>query len=259
MANSRPSKGFGAFAPVLFVAAGLAATIPVASLALPGENSSISLVNRGGTEFAPFTPANVDPALAARVARSLNDKGQAMRFTPAGSLDTPDRAVTVAVRLDDRTARAISMRSAIKSARGAAGLGMNSSGATLAVAPMRYNLGVARGYQTFSKPIELPSGVRESRMPDLSSFRPASDAEEKPGRFQPRIALESDDAAAGRAPRTLEGLGEQSVNLGGAYRLAPNLNVTAGVRLSQDRDRIAPLTDGVEDDKAVYVGTQFRF
>ena len=38
-----------------------------------------------------------------------------------------------------------------------------------------------------------------------------------------------------------------------------NLAVTAGVRVSQDRNRIAPLTDGVEDDKAVYVGTQFRF
>ena len=36
-------------------------------------------------------------------------------------------------------------------------------------------------------------------------------------------------------------------------------DVTAGVRVTQDRDRIAPLTDGVQDDQAVYVGTQFRF
>ena len=259
MANPRSSKSSGAFAPALFVAAGLAAAIPAASLALPGNNPAVSLVSRGGAEFAPFTPANVDPALAARVAQSLNEKGQAMRFTPAGSLNAPDRAMTVAVRVDDRTARAISMRAAIQSARGAAGLGTKSTGAVLAVAPMRYNLGVARGYQTFSKPIELPSGVRESRMPDLSAFRSENSADDKPSRFQPRIALESDDAAAGRAPRTLEGLGEHSVDLGGAYRLAPNLDVTAGVRLSQDRDRLAPLTDGVEDDKAVYVGTQFRF
>ena len=27
----------------------------------------------------------------------------------------------------------------------------------------------------------------------------------------------------------------------------------------QDRNRLAPLTDGVEDDQAVYVGTQVRF
>ena len=38
-----------------------------------------------------------------------------------------------------------------------------------------------------------------------------------------------------------------------------NLDVTAGVRYSQDRDRIAPLTDAEQDGQAVYVGTQFRF
>ena len=38
-----------------------------------------------------------------------------------------------------------------------------------------------------------------------------------------------------------------------------NLNVTAGVRLSQERGRLTPLTNGVEDDQSVYVGTQLRF
>jgi hypothetical protein len=57
----------------------------------------------------------------------------------------------------------------------------------------------------------------------------------------------------------LESLGEQTVDLGGAYRVTRNLDVTAGVRLSQDRDRLAPLTDSVQDSQAVYVGTQFRF
>ena len=64
---------------------------------------------------------------------------------------------------------------------------------------------------------------------------------------------------AGRSPRTLEGAGEQAVDLSAGYRLSKNLNVTAGVRLSQSRDRIAPLTDAQKDDQAVYVGTRFRF
>ena len=76
--------------------------------------------------------------------------------------------------------------------------------------------------------------------------------------FQSHIALEQDDLA-GSAPRTLEGAGTQRVDLGGSYRLSRNLDVTAGVRIKQDRDRLGPLTDGIEDDQAVYVGTQIRF
>ena len=95
-------------------------------------------------------------------------------------------------------------------------------------------------------------------MLDLASYRPQGGVKETPGRLQPRLALEA-DTRPGRAPRTLEGAGEQAVDLGAGYRLSRNLNVTAGVRLSQDRDRLAPLTDAVRDDQAVYVGTQFRF
>jgi hypothetical protein len=64
---------------------------------------------------------------------------------------------------------------------------------------------------------------------------------------------------AGRAPRTLEGQGDYQLDVGGSYRLTRNLNVTAGVRYSPERDRLRPLTDGKQDNQAVYVGTQFRF
>ena len=83
-------------------------------------------------------------------------------------------------------------------------------------------------------------------------------AKATPSRIHPRIALEQQEAV-GRAPRTLEGAGEQAVDVGGSYRVLRNLNVTAGVRLSQERDRIAPLTDSEQDSQAVYVGTQFMF
>lgn len=207
------------------------------------------------TETAPrFTPAGVDPELAERVNNRYAAARKAMRFTPASGKVSADRVVTVAVRVDDETARAISIRSAMERADQAPG-----RRGDLKIAPTRFDLGIARGYQSFVKPAsELPVGVSKIEMPDLSEYRPSEGAAKKPSRFQPRISLES-ERAPGRSPRTLEGLGEQSVDLGGSYRVTRNLDVTAGVRLSQERSRLAPLTDGVEDDQAVYVGTQLRF
>lgn len=111
-------------------------------------------------------------------------------------------------------------------------------------------IGVSRGYETFAKPASTPLNLKRIEMPDLASFRPREGVKE--------IALEA-ESITGRSPRTLEGAGEQAVDLGAGYRVSRNLNVTAGVRLSQERDRLAPLTDAVRDDQAVYVGTQFRF
>jgi len=206
-------------------------------------------------EQAPrFTPAGVDPDLAERVNNRYAAARKAMRFTPAAGRTPADRTVTVAIRLDDASARAISVRSAIAEQ---AEPGRRGS---LSIAPTRFDLGIARGYQSFVKPAaDLPAGVSKIEMPDLAEFKPRQGvAAAKPSRFQPRIALES-EREPGRAPRTLEGTADQAVDVGGAYRVTRNLDVTAGVRLSQDRSRLAPLTNGVEDDQAVYVGTQLRF
>ena len=52
----------------------------------------------------------------------------------------------------------------------------------------------------------------------------------------------------------------ESLDLGGAYRVSRNLDVTAGVRLSEEQDaRLSPLTDGADDSQSVYIGTQLRF
>lgn len=239
------------------VAAALAViALPSAGLALGGfDPDSVSLAARGS--FASFTPASVDPELARMVSDYRSSKGRLMRFTPAGSANRPDRSVTVAVRVDDETARAMSVRAAIASARGEAGRGPGSIG----VAPTRYDLGIARGYRSFAQTLTLPSEVRRIEMPDLSTFKPGraeSEGDSKPSRFAARIALE-ENGNAGRAPRTLEAIDAQRVDVGGSYRVARNLDVTAGVRYSSDKDRIAPLTDGERDSQAVYVGTQFRF
>ena len=82
---------------------------------------------------------------------------------------------------------------------------------------------------------------------------------EEPSRFGARIALEQEEKS-GSAPRTHDALGDQTLDVAGSYRLTRNLDVTAGVRYSQERDRLAPLAESTQQDsQAVYVGTQFRF
>ena len=129
----------------------------------------------------------------------------------------------------------------------------------MAVAPSAFDLGVARGYQSFTKPAsELPKSVSRIAMPDLSEFRPSEGAKDEPSRFQPRISVDQ-ERTPGRAPRTLEGRGDRQLDVGGAYRVSRNLDVTAGVRYSEEQDRLSPLTDGAEDSQSVYIGTQLRF
>lgn len=242
--------------PALLAAAGLVLSAPVAGVA---ATASLIPATTGFSDgYVPFTPARIDPALARRVAATLGLDG--LRFTPAPRPPRGERLVTMAVRVDRATARAITVRRTLADAS------VGARGGALAAVPLieptRYNLGSARGFQSFGAPavkaLALPEGIRDIAMADLGSYRTDPAKPGKPSRFQPRVAFE-DKTDTGRSERTLEGAGQQSVEVGGAYRVMKNLEVTAGVRVSQDRNRIAPLTDGVEDDKAVYVGTQFRF
>ena len=232
--------------------------LPTAGLAVVGLSNASS--DTSSVAFDLFTPASVDPELAARVAEKARERG--IRFTPAGSSTADsERSITVAVRVDGNTTRAISVRTAGDMAPGTGtGIaGLQSS---------RFNLGTARGYQSFARSqstapasgrASLANNLRDISMPDLAEFAPAQPTrEDKPSRLQPRIELE-DEAIAGRSPNTLDALGSQTVDVGGAFRLSPNLDVTAGVRLSQERDRLDPLTNSVQDSQAVYVGTQIRF
>lgn len=238
--------------PASVAAAVAILAVPSAGLALGSfDHEPVSLAARGS--FASFTPASIDPRLARLVSAGNTEKGRLMRFTPAGAANRPDRSVTVAIRVDDETARAISVRAAIAAAKGEPGKG------AVLMTPTRYDLGIARGYRSFAQSLALPTEVRKIEMPDLASFKPGNgEAESKPSRFNARIALE-ENGNAGRAPRTLEAVDAQRVDVAGSYRLTRNLDVTAGLRYSQERDRLAPLTDGTRDSQAVYVGTQFRF
>ena len=247
---------------VLSMAAALSLALPSAGLAVAGLGDPARMAQADA--FDLFTPASVDPEVAARVAEKAREHG--IRFTPlgTGTSDT-ERTVTVAVRIDGEAARAISVRAAGETPVGT-GVGITGLQAN------RFNLGTARGYQSFARtqvaaaPVSgrtlLPESQRNLRsleMPDLADYAPSRPTrEDRPSRLQPRIELE-DKPIAGRSPNTLDALGSQTVDVGGAFRLSPNFDVTAGVRLSQERDRLDPLTNSVQDSQAVYVGTQVRF
>ena len=258
MGKRRDNKGMGRFTPAVAACALLALAVPGAGLAVAGNQSAV--VTSSDLDYLPFTPAGADPKLAEKVANLMGEG--ALRFTPASKpRPAGDRTVTFAVRVDGKTARSIGPRAAVDPV-----VSLPTGGDTTpALASSRYNLGIARGYQGFAKPSAMGASVgktspavalRDFSMPDLKSLK--SEADRKPSRFQSRVALEQEDRM-GRAPRTLEGSGEQRLDVSGSYRLSRNLDVTAGVRLSQDRDRLAPLTNGIEDDQAVYVGTQLKF
>ena len=237
--------------PLLAVCGLLVLALPSAGLALVGKSAPSASPSFEAMGLNLFTPASVDPELAARVAEKARARG--IRFTPAGASPVGgERTVTVAVRVDSEEARAITVRKTIDAVPGR-GLGLTGLEAS------RFQLGSARGYKSFARPVELPSEVRRMALPDLSQFEPSRPkAEDTPSRLQPRIELE-DREIAGRSPNTLDAIATQTVGVGGSFRLSPNLNVTAGVRYSQERERLDPLTNSVQDSQAVYVGTQIKF
>ncbi len=188
--------------------------------------------------------------------RSLSKAGN-FPFTPAGTPDRPERSVLVVVRDDPVAAQAIIVRGRYQ-APPATPQKTDSSAPELA--STSFSLGVSRGYQNFAQDlVKQPEKRSLAALPDLKSYSltpgPSPDAKEP--RFTPRISID-EKRALGRAPRTFVG-DQGEVDLGGAYRLTKNLNVTAGVRYTQDRERLQPLTDGRQDSQAVYVGTQFSF
>ncbi|MEE4153413.1 MAG: hypothetical protein V2I27_04575 [Erythrobacter sp.] len=248
-----PSAGKRLSLPLMVMGAAAMLALPTASLAVVTLGGEAETVRPSAIDL--FTPASVDPALAARIASKAREKG--IPFTPAAANPIlRDRTVTVAVRVDSQTAEAISVRNATEVSPG-----LGSPLASLKSS--RFDLGAARGYQSFARAVKegvsLPSSVRNLAMPDLAEFEPAKpSAAEKPGRLQPRIELE-DERVAGRSPNTLDALAAQTVDLGGSFRLSSRIDVTAGVRLSQERERLDPLTNSIEDSQAVYVGTQIKF
>lgn len=230
--------------------AGAVMVLALPSAVLAFSSTIGALPQAAAARLNSFGPGDAQLAAAAPI-RSLA-QGHLFRFTPARTSMRPDRSVTVAVRVDPQTAQAITVRAAARIAEAPM-----ATAPQLRIAPTAFTLGVSRGYQGFAQAIAPTADIRKIDMPDLATFR-AGAAAGAPSRFSPRITLD-DREAAGRAPRTFAGDKDPLVDVGGAYRVTRNLNVTAGVRYSQDRERLQSLTDGKQDNQAVYVGTQFRF
>lgn len=243
-------KRSGSAAAMLLCGAVSVLALPSAVLAFSSRFDVDSQGAANSAGASGFIPAEVDPRLARSITVRALAKGRSFRFTPAAVPNGMDRSVvTVAVRLNDGNAQSLALRQAV---------GVDAAvGTPLRIAPTAYSLGAARGYKSFAQSAAPAVPVRQLDAPDLASYQPKQGVAPGQSRFAPAIALDEHEKT-GRSPRTFE-QSDQQVDLGGSYRVTRNLNVTAGVRYSSDRDRLRPLTDGRQDSQAVYVGTQFRF
>jgi hypothetical protein len=251
MGHKRNSSKRGGLTASVAAVALVLTGLPTAGFALDAlHTQSLRLASN---DF-PFTPASVDAKLARFVAERSTGTARMVRFTPAGVADRGKRSLTVAVRVDDEAAQAIQVRSAIATAQDQ----MASTG-PVRIVSARFNLGLARGYQSFAQPTGLSKKLTDAVIPDLSNFKPAPVGQAETSRLVSHVALAHEEKL-GVTPRTREALGEQSLDVATSYRLTRNLDVSAGLRYSQDHDRIAPAAQSAPaDSQAFYVGTQFRF
>lgn len=229
---------------------GLAMT-PALARVLSSDDTMVSLKTLGSV--GSFTVAGADPDLAAKFKLSALRGNASFKFTPADGTRDGDRSVTVVIR-QRSDAGAVSIRESILAA--APGSGVTTAAK---IAPVSYSLGAAKGLKSFAIPVKKLA----SNLPDLSEIGAASALGEentgKKSRFNTRMSIDA-TAPINAAPRALDASQKDyTLDVGGSYSLTRNLDVTAGVRINNERDRMAPLTDNRQDSQAVYVGTQFRF
>ncbi|PCG13710.1 hypothetical protein [Sphingomonas adhaesiva] len=189
-----------------------------------------------------FTPSAADPKLAALFARGGLD-GSDFHFTPSEARNG-NRAVTVAVRARSATAGRDSTRYA-------------ASAPTVGVAPIAYNLGVAVGWKRFA----VSGDLAKVDLGPVPGSREAGDValSYSGTKWTGRISAGADRALPGTARIVSEPSSSYSLDVGGSYALTRNIDLTAGMRLKTERDRLARLDDDRRDSQAVYVGTAFRF
>jgi hypothetical protein len=233
-------RAFASLTISALLAVGFAATPALSAMDASGRAEALSaLVGR-------FTPATGDPVLLERYANLPSEARQNFRFTPAMTR-SENRAVTLVVRA--RPLVAPSATPVIEAER-------PSAPPTITITPVAYRLGSAVGYTAFA-------GSAQREPVDLASLptarRPAEQtASGRPSRFGAQMRLESRSLPDANA-QALDPDRVYSVDVTGSYRLSRNLDLTAGVRVQRENDRLQPLTDERRDSQAVYVGTQFRF
>jgi len=223
------------------------------SLAVP----AIGEAQRGQNRAAPaperaigtFTPAVRDPRLAALLAnRRTSGPDTAFRFTPAATPDERSRAVRVAVRVRPGVNAPERLRTATLAAPTATGT---------QITPSSYNLGVSVGWRRFAITGDV---ARSNDAAALGSRESAQIGAEYQAnrRLTGRVQVGAERAEG--VERIVGDDRAYSLDVGGSYSIARNLDVTGGVRYRVSRDRLEPLArDERRDSQAVYVGTAIRF
>jgi hypothetical protein len=226
-------------------AAGALLLIPAIASAKPEAKRRPPVVSLSFDRVTSFTPATVDPKLAAEFGsrESMND----FKFTPAAPKGRPSQ-VRVAIRA--RGADSASGRTADLAS-------LNANSAIGALTPASYNLGVAVGWRRFAvtgevaktRSASLAFGGKETAIVGVNySLK----------RFTGRLAASAERSDGTQAPA----LGREqgyAVDVGGSFDLSRRIALTGGVRYKIEQDRASALKDARRDSQAVYVGTAFKF
>jgi hypothetical protein len=241
-----------AFSPVLF---------PAFAAKLNG-GGAVS----GDNWLNTYTAAGVDRKLAAKFKLLKSDrnsvavKSRAFPFTPAGINRGAARTMTIATRTDSPlssnalSSNAISTRNAVRTF---------DPGAVSIVQLNQtdFSLKAARGWQGFKLPPTARPALK-APVADIAvaagNFRLDDKVPAKKSRFKTDLKLDQAKEAA-PSPRGSAAAGEYRFGLESSFSLSRGIDLTAGVRVNSERDRVAPTVDERKDNEAVYVGTKIRF
>lgn len=222
--------------------------VPALALsAVPPRGNARSVSAAQARPVGAFTPAVSDPRLAAALARSGRTPDAGFRFTPAGVSGERSRAVRVAVRA----------RQSGPAEAGRTILGASSGSPVTAITPSSYNLGASLGWRRFaiSGDVSQNEGGFAPGRRDAAQVGVSYQANR---RLSGRVAVAAERAEG--AQRIISVDESYSLDVGGAYSIARNVDVTAGARYRISRDRLDSIArDERRDSQAVYIGTAFRF
>jgi hypothetical protein len=237
-------RAIGAIAGASLVAIALVLAPAMAAPTQRGKAARPTATTLGNRPVGAFTPAVSDPRLAAALARRGASSDLRFALTPGAS--ERGRGLRVAVR-----ARPDGPVEAVRHA------GPAQIPSVSAITPLSYNLGVSVGWRRFAVSGDVVqsdggpiTGVRERAQVGMS-YRATR-------RLTGRVAVAAEHAEGAQAVVAADQA--YSLDVGGAFSIARNVDVTAGARYRISRDRLESIArDDRRDSQAVYVGTAFRF
>ena len=237
----------------LVASAAAIALTPSVVLAVAASSLSIDSIDPFGT----FTPAGVDSELAEHLDIQKLSQKPAFAFTPTGAGDD-DRSVMIVVRASALPSS--DYVGGLKSARGPELGAVPNRPEGVKLAAISYDLGTAKGIQSFA----LPEKAVRRKNDEPVMVSPAKgtgfelDDEPKKRTIAPRISVEEGRSVTA-VPRDVAGVNDYKVDVGGRVSVTKGIDLTAGVRLENDRSQDQRLTNDQRDNQAVYVGTMIKF